>query len=104
MILNAILGVLDILGGILLIISAFIPYGESGFIMTAGGVFITKGVLLLIYGKFSEGPQTGWGGVLDLIVGFLFIGLFFNIYLFVFPLIGLIMIVKGVIGFVKSIV
>jgi hypothetical protein len=104
MILNAILGVLDLLGGILLIISAFVPYGESGFIMTVGGVFITKGVLLLIYGKLGGGSQTNWGGVLDLIVGFMFIGLFFNIYLFVFPLIGLIMIVKGVAGFIKSIV
>lgn len=103
MITHAILGVLDILGGILLIVSAFVPFGESGFIATVGGIFITKGILLFIYSKFGSG-HIGWGSILDVIVGVLFVGLFFNIYMFVFPLMGLIMIVKGAIGFVKALV
>jgi uncharacterized membrane protein HdeD (DUF308 family) len=104
MILNAILGVLDILGGILLVISGFVPYGSSGFILTVGGVFITKGVLIFIYSKFGKESHYDWGSVLDLLTGIILVMLFFGTYLFVFPVIGLIMIVKGVITFAKSLV
>lgn len=108
MLLSAVLGVLDILGGILLITGGFIPYGGSGFILTVAGVFIAKGILLVIYGKLGGkgGYDLGYmgGGFLDIITGILFTAMFYNIYFFIFPIMGIIMIVKGVISFVKSIV
>ncbi len=108
MLLSAVLGVLDILGGILLIAGGFIPYGGSGFILTVAGVFIAKGILLMIYGKLGGkgGYDLGYivGGFLDIITGILFTAMFYNIYFFIFPIMGIIMIVKGVISFVKSIV
>ena len=104
MLLSAVLGVLDILGGILLIVSPFVPFGESGFIITTGGVFITKGILLFIYGKFGSKPHYDWGSILDIIAGILLVGLFYNFYLFVYPVIGLIMLFKGVLGFAKALI
>ncbi len=108
MIFSAVLGVLDILGGILLIVGGVIPYGGSGFILTVGGVFLAKGILLMIYGSF--GGKGGYdliailGGLLDVIAGLLLVALFYNVYFFLFPVMSIIMIVKGVIGFVKSVV
>lgn len=104
MILNAILGVLDILGGILLVISGFVSYTGSGFILTVGGVFITKGVLLFIYAKFGKESHYDWGSVLNMLTGVMLVTLFFGFYLFAFPVIGLVMIVKGVITFAKSLI
>jgi len=100
----AVLGVLDILGGILLIVSGFIPYGESGFIITVGGVFLAKGILLSIYGIAEKKSHHCLGGGLDIIAGILLTVLYYNIYLFIFPVVGILMIIKGAISFVKSVV
>jgi hypothetical protein len=103
MLLGAILSMVDILGGILLIVSAFVPFGESGFILTMGAVFLTKGVLLLVYSKFSK-EHIDWGSLLDLVTGVLLVLSFYSIYNFIFPVIGIFMIAKGVIKFATSLV
>jgi len=73
-----------------------------------GGVFLAKGILLMIYGRFGGEPGYGWGailgGFLDIIAGLLLAALFYNIYFFLFPVVGVLMIIKGVVGFVKSVV
>lgn len=103
MLLGAILGMVDILGGILLIVSAFVPFGESGFILTMGAVFLTKGVLLLVYSKFGK-EHIDWGSLLDLVAGTLLVLAFYSVYNFIFPVIGIFMIAKGVVKLVTSLV
>lgn len=103
MLLAAVLGMLDVLGGVLLIASAFVPFGQNGFILTMGTVFLTKGILLLVYSRFGKG-SIEWGSLLDLVAGAILVLLFYNIYLFIFPLIGMFMIIKGVVRFATSLV
>ncbi len=99
-----ILGILDVLGGLLLIIGAFVPYVGSGFMMTVGGVFITKGILLFIYRRLGDSPYFDLGSLLDVLTGILLISMFMGFYSSLFSLLGLLMIIKGVVGFVKSVV
>lgn len=104
MILSIILGVLDILGGILLIAGGFASYHESGFILTMGGVFITKGLMLFLYGRFGGKPHYNWLAVIDMLTGIIMVSMYFNIYFSVFGIIGMVMVLKGIIGFVKGLV
>lgn len=104
MMLAVILGILDILGGILLIAGAFASYEGSGFIMTMGGAFLAKGILILLYRRFGEKPRYDLMAIADIIAGVLLVSMYFSIYLFLYPIIAVILILKGIIGFAKGLV
>ncbi len=104
MILSIILGVLDILGGILLIAGGFASYESSGFILTVGGVFVTKGLLLFLYKRFGGKPQYDIMAIVDIIAGMLMVSMFYNIYSSIFVIIAAILILKGAIGSGRNLV
>jgi hypothetical protein len=104
MFLAIILAALDAFGGVLLIAGSYLPYASSGFVATMGGVFITKAILLLIYGRFGGSPHYDLGAVLDMVAGLLFVAMYFSVYMFAFPVIGVLMIIKGVLGLGKNLV
>ena len=99
----AILGVLDILGGVLLAIAGFIPYTGSGFILTLGVVFIIKGIISYLAAA-AKGFFFDLMGVLDLIAGIMLVLATHDFILFFFPYIGILLIIKGVYSFVMGLV
>ncbi len=97
----AILGMLDILGGIILAISGFIPYTGSGFVFTLGIVFIMKGIFSYLTAA-AKGFFLDLMGVLDLIAGIMLVLATWGILIFFFPYIGILLIIKGVYSFVMG--
>jgi len=100
----AILGVLDLIGGIILALSGFIPYTGSGFIFTLGIIFIIKGIISYLSGA-ARGFFLDFMGILDLISGIMLILATYGFVIFFFPYIGILLILKGVysliIGLIK---
>ena len=104
MILAIILGLMDLLGGIIIITGGFYSYAESGFILTLGAAFPIKGILLFLYARFGEKPHYDWYAAVDMIAGILLVSMYFNAYNFLFTLVAIVLILKGIIGLVKGMV
>jgi hypothetical protein len=96
-----ILGVLDVLGGILLAISGFIPYEGSGFILTLGAVFVLKGIISYLAAA-AKGFLFDLLGILDLIAGIMLILATYGFVVFFFPYVGILLIIKGAYSFVMG--
>jgi hypothetical protein len=90
----AILGVLDLIGGILLALSGMIPYTGSAFVSTLGLVFILKGIISYLSGAAS-GFYLDFMGVLDTVAGIMLFLAASWLVLFFFPYIGVLLILKG---------
>ncbi|MCK4496984.1 MAG: hypothetical protein KAU24_02245 [Candidatus Aenigmarchaeota archaeon] len=100
----AILGVLDIIGGILLGLSGFIPYIGSGLVSTFGIILIIKGIISYISGA-AKGFFLDFMGILDIIAGIMLVLATYGFVIFFFPYIGILLLLKGIysviIGLVK---
>jgi hypothetical protein len=99
----AILGILDIIGGVLLGLSGFIPYMGSGFVSFFGIILIVKGIISWISGAV-KGFFLDFMGVLDIIAGIMLILATYGFVLFFFPYIGILLALKGIYSFVIGVI
>jgi hypothetical protein len=99
----AILGVLDIIGGILLGLSGFIPYIGSGFVSFFGIILIMKGIISWISGA-AKGFFLDFMGILDIIAGIMLILATYGFVIFFFPYIGILLLLKGIYSFVIGVI
>ena len=93
MVLNFILGVIDIAAGILLILYG-IPYAGSGFIVTFGGFMLLKSAWLLL----TKRNRVVF--LIDAGAGVCLILLYFGIVHIVFAVVGVLTVIKGAYNFV----
>ncbi len=91
----AVLGVLDLLCGILLGLSSFIPYIGSGFIYALGIILILKGIISYLAGA-AKGFFLDFMGILDIIAGVMLVLATWGFVVFFFPYIGILLALKGI--------
>ncbi len=99
----AILGVLDIIGGVLLGLSGFIPYVGSGFVSAFGFILIIKGIISYISGA-AKGFFLDFMGILDIIAGIMLILATWGFVVFFFPYIGILLALKGIYSVIIGVV
>lgn len=90
----AILGILDLIGGIILGLSGMIPYTENGFVFMIGIILVFKGIISYLSGA-AKGFFLDFMGILDIIAGFMLIMATWGFMLFFFVYFGILMILKG---------
>lgn len=90
----ALLGLLDVIAGIILGLSGFVSYTESGFVFMIGGVLIIKGILSYLSGA-AKGFYLDFMGILDIIAGSMLVLTTWGIVLFFFPYFGVLLLLKG---------
>ena len=88
------LGILDMIAGIILGLSGFVTFNESSFVLYLGIIMIVKGIVSYLTGA-AKGFYMDFMGILDIIGGMLMILAATGFVLFFFPYIGLLLLLKG---------
>lgn len=100
-----VLGILDLIAGIILGLSGFVPYTENGFVFFLGLIIVIKGIVSFLMGA-AKGFYLDFMGLLDIVAGAMLMIATTGFMLFFFPYIGIILIFKGLysmlIGLVKK--
>jgi hypothetical protein len=91
----AVLGILDLIGGILLGISGFVPYTGSDFVSAIGVILILKGIISYLSGA-AKGFYLDFMGVLDAIAGIMLVLAATGFVVFFFTYIGILLALKGI--------
>ena len=100
------LGLFDIIAGIILVVGGLEVFPGNGFVVGIAAVLIIKGVWswLVNLSSGDSGLKFDPMGILDIVSGLLLISVFSGFFLFFFVYIGIIELIKGVYSFVIGLV
>ena len=101
----AVLGIFDILAGIILAVCGLPYFPGNGFVMTVAIIMLIKGGWSWLSNLATPtGLKLDPMGILDIIGGLLLISVFSGFFTFFFAYFGIILIIKGIYSFVIGLV
>ncbi len=101
----AILGMFDIIAGIILAVGGLPQFPGNGFVITIAAVMLIKGGWSWLSNIADpRGLNFDPMGILDIVTGLLLIFIFSGMFFFFFAYLGILLIIKGVYSFVVGLV